>query len=232
MPTNRLPELWQWTEYYCPWSYIAAVRLDAVRSDFRDRVTLRIRPFPLEVVGGGPPNRDELEQEWWLAAIQEPRAAFGPFRGDDWPTTTLPAFEGVRCAQRQGGEFAYEFDLRVRSAFFAESRNIGRREVILAIARDSDLDFPRFERDFGDASLREEVLAEGRAGYDQFGVRGTPTLMLEDGTLLEIPMAEPHFEDGKVAAVKTPPCIGQGCNDAVRAIFERAARQSRAQAAD
>ena len=28
MNEPNLPELWQWAEYYCPWSYIAAVRLD------------------------------------------------------------------------------------------------------------------------------------------------------------------------------------------------------------
>ena len=76
MTQTNLPEIWEWAEYYCPWCYIGAVRLHAIMPEFQGRVKMRIRPFPLEVVGGGPPNRKELDQERWLAALQEPRAAF------------------------------------------------------------------------------------------------------------------------------------------------------------
>ena len=91
MAGSLIPELWQWTEYYCPWSYIAAVRLRAVMPEFAGKVELRTRAFPLEIVGGGPPNRHELEQEWWLAATQEPLAEFAPYRSTDWQQSTLEA---------------------------------------------------------------------------------------------------------------------------------------------
>jgi hypothetical protein len=29
--------------------------------------------------------------------LTEPRAVFASYRGDDWPTTTLPAFEAAGC---------------------------------------------------------------------------------------------------------------------------------------
>ena len=82
---------------------MAAVRLHAIMPEFQGRAKLRIRPFPLELIDGESAPRDILDQEWWLAAIQEPAAAFAPYRGDDWPTTTLPAFEAAWCAGRQGG---------------------------------------------------------------------------------------------------------------------------------
>jgi hypothetical protein len=44
-----------------------------------------MRPFPLEVMGGAAAPRAVLEREWWLAAIQEPRPAFEPWRGETWP---------------------------------------------------------------------------------------------------------------------------------------------------
>jgi predicted DsbA family dithiol-disulfide isomerase len=219
---SNLPEIWEWAEYYCPWCYVGAVRLSAVMPEFRGRVNYRIRPFPLEVVGGGPPNREELGQEWWLAAIQEPRAEFAPYRSDDWPTTTLPAFDAAYCAGRQGQDELYDIDLRIRRAFFAESRNIGRREVMLEIAQEAGLDMPRFERDFADPAVRDAVLAEAQLGHDQWRVRGTPTLMLADGTRLRHPMAYPKFEDDRVVAVKPLPCCGEGCLDATRALVEKA----------
>jgi hypothetical protein len=101
MTDQTIPELWQWAECSCPWSYIAAVRLYHVYPEYEHRVRLRVRPFPLEVMGGEAAPRAILEQEWWLAAIQEPRAAFEPWHGATWPTTTLPTFEAAWYAARQ-----------------------------------------------------------------------------------------------------------------------------------
>src|ERR1041385_4837911 len=143
MNDRPIPELSEWAEYYCPWCYIAAVRLHRVAKEYEGRVTFRTRSFSLELIRGEAAPRDILEQEWWLAAIQEPGAAFAPYRGDEWPTTTLPAFEAAWCAAQQGSATAAEYDLRVRRAFFAEGRNIGRPEVLFDLAREAGLDFPR-----------------------------------------------------------------------------------------
>ncbi len=224
MEQTRLPELWEWAEYYCPWCYIAAVRLHKVMPEYRGRVRLRVRLFPLEVVGSGPAPRDILEQEWWLAAIQEPDAEFAPYEGDDWPTTTLPAFEAAWCAFRQGEKAGHDYDLRVRRAFFAEGRNIGRREVLLEIAEEADLDVGHFERAFEGGEARQAVLEECRSGKKRYRVRGTPTVMLADGTRLRHPIAFPTMKERKVVGVRRLPCCGEGCLDATRDLFEQALR--------
>ena len=90
--------------------------------------------------------RDILEQEWRLAALQEPAAKFAPYEGDDWPATTLPAFEAAWCAARQGEAAFIDYDLRIRRAFFAEGRNIGRIEVLTEIAKEAGLDMAHFVR--------------------------------------------------------------------------------------
>jgi predicted DsbA family dithiol-disulfide isomerase len=215
-------ELWQWSEYYCPWSYLAAVRLRAIMPDLRGRVTLRQRAFPLELIDGSSAPRDILQQEWWLAAIQEPTAEFAPFLGDDWPTTTMPAFEAAWCAARQGEEAAANFDLRVRRAFFAQGRNIGRRDVLRDIADESGLDATQFERDFASGAARPAVIEEARLGREHYQVRGTPTLMLADGTRIRHLMAYPHMEDRTIVAVPPLPCYGAECLDATRALIEQA----------
>jgi hypothetical protein len=186
---------------------------------------VRPRAFPLEVVGSGPPQRDLLEQEWWLAAIQEPKAPFAPYEGDDWPTTTLPAFEAAWCAFRQGEEAGHDYDLRVRRAFFAEGRNIGRRGVLLEIAEEADLDLRRFERDLSSGEARESVLEEARLGKERYGVRGTPTVMLPDGTKLKHPIAYPKLKGSRVVGVGSLPCCGEGCLEATRGLLEEALRQ-------
>jgi predicted DsbA family dithiol-disulfide isomerase len=110
------------------------VRLRTALPEYRGRVWLRTRPFPLEIYGGEPPPRDILEQEWWLAALQEPTANFVPYRRDG---TTLPTFQAVLSAFQLDEAAGHDFDLCVRRAFFGESRNIGRREGLLAIAREA-----------------------------------------------------------------------------------------------
>jgi predicted DsbA family dithiol-disulfide isomerase len=198
-----------------------AVRLNAVLPEYAGRVRLRTRPFPLEV-GGEPAPRDILEQEWWLAALQEPAAEFAPFRGDDWPATTLPAFQAAWAAARQGEATGHAYDLRIRRAFFAQSRNIGRPEVLLELAQEAGLDLDRFTRDMRSDAAKAAVLAERQSGRERYGVRGTPTLMLADGTTLPAPLAEPRLRNRRIVAIGPLPCYGDACRDAVRALFDRA----------
>jgi predicted DsbA family dithiol-disulfide isomerase len=223
MNEPNLPELWQWAEYYCPWSYIAAVRLDHVYPEYAGRVRLRMRPFPLEAMGGEAAPRAVLEQEWWLAALQEPRAAFEPWHGDSWPTTTLPAFEAAWCAARQDDALSRDFDLRVRRAFFAESRDIGQPEILCEIAREAGLDVDRLRWDLKHGAYRSAILEGARLGQEHYRVRGTPTLMLGDGTKLHHPIAYPRMRGAHVVGVMPLPCHGDGCIEATRAFFERAA---------
>jgi predicted DsbA family dithiol-disulfide isomerase len=201
---------------------VAAVRLQTVMPEFQGRATLRIRPFPLELIDGESAPRDILEQEWWLAAIQEPAAAFAPYRGDDWPTTTLPAFEAAWCAARQGVQALADYDLRVRQAFFAEGRDIGRWDVLREIAEEAGLDRQRFDQDVAGGEARAAVVEEARIGRERYRVRGTPTLMLADGTKLRHPIAYPRMEERQVVGVAALPCSGEGCLEATRAMIEQA----------
>jgi predicted DsbA family dithiol-disulfide isomerase len=205
---------------------VAAVRLHAIMPELRERATLRIRPFPLELIDGESAPRDILDQEWWLAAIQEPAADFAPYSGDDWPTTTLPAFEAAWCAARQGEEAYATYDLRVRRAFFAEGRNIGRWAVLREIAEETGLDRDRFDRDVASGEARPAVVEDARLGRERYRVRGTPTLMLADGTKLRLPIAYPRMEERKVVGVAALPCCGDGCLEATRGVIAQALRAS------
>lgn len=186
----------------------------------------RTRAFPLELLRGESAPRDILEQEWWLAAIQEPDAAFAPYQGDDWPTTTLPAFDAVQCAAEQGSSAQLDYDLRVRRAFFAEGRNIGRPDVLFDVAREAGLDVTRFRAAWESGAARGAVLAEAEEGRTRYGVRGTPTLMLPDGSRLKLPIAFPHLKNRRIVAIDPAPCVGVACDDAIRALFERALTSS------
>jgi len=198
------------------------VRLHRIEPEFKGRVLVRRRAFPLELLRGEGPPRGLLEQEWWLAALQEPEAEFMPYPPDDWPTTTLPAFEAAWAAAQQGEEAGSDFDLRIRRAFFGQGRNIGRREVLTTLAREANLDMARFERDFADPEAERAVRQEATIGREQFQVHGTPTVMLGDGTRLHWPIAYPKIRHLKVVGVSPLPCWGAGCDEPTRDLFRRA----------
>jgi len=168
-------------------------------------VTVRTRFFPLELLRPGGPSRQLLEQEWWLAAIQEPTA-----------------FDAARAARNQGHAIGTDYDLRVRRAFFGEGRNIGRLEVLLDIAREAALDMRRFEHDVASPAARSAVMEESRIGREQFHVRGTPTLTLADGTHLKLPIAFPRIRAHRIVGIAPLECVGEACSDTLRALFERA----------
>lgn len=197
------------------------MRLQKIAPEYEGRVRLVERAFPLEVYGGGPPDRKELELEIWLAALQESKAVFKPF-SDDFPTTTLPAFDAAWCAFQQSESIGRDFDLRIRRAFFAEGRNIGKREVMLDLAREAKLDLDDFTRRFNSDEPRAAILAEGKLGKEKFGVRGTPTIMLSDATKLRHPLAYANIQHDKIVSVGRLPCSGEGCYQATRELFEKA----------
>lgn len=198
------------------------MRLNAILPEYNDRVRLVHMAYPLELINGHGPPREVLEQEWWLAAIQEPRATFKPFSGNQFPTTTLPAFDAVKAAERQGGEVGQRYDLRVRQAFFRDSLDIGNAGVLRDLAGEVGLDLTRFDRDLASGDLRPQVVEEQRAGREEFGVRGTPTLVLPDKTRARLPIGYPRWQDRRVVGVTPLPCSGDGCLDKMREIVEGA----------
>lgn len=176
--------------------------------------------FPLELHGDAAP-RDILEQEWWLAALQEPSADFGPLP-DDWPTTTLPAFDAVWCASQKGEAVGRDYDLRVRRAFFAEGRNIGNQTVLLEIAEEAGLDLPEFKQLRDSGRAREAILAEAHEGRERYRVRGTPTVMLPNGDRQRVSLAFPTLRERKVVSIRPLPCYGEDCRETTRSLFEAA----------
>ena len=197
-----------------------------MEGEYEGRVRVRTRAFPLQLVGAPVAPRALLAEEWWLAAVQEPTAEFSAFTGDDWPSDTLPAFIAVHAVADQDERLAHSLDFRVRRAFFAESRNIGKSDVLLDLVRDVGGDVDHVTRALADDAVREAVEQEARLGRERYGVRGTPTLMLEDGTRLDMPMATPRIARGRIVAVHEQTCLGDACRAATRALFERALQHS------
>jgi hypothetical protein len=83
------------------------------------------------------------------------------------------------------------------------------------------LDRHAFVRAFDSGVARVKVLEERRVRQEQYRVRGTPTLMLADGTGVRPPIASPVMRERRVVVVGKFLCCGEGCLDATRALVEQ-----------
>lgn len=96
----------------------------------------------------------------------------------DPPQSSYPASVAVKAAELQGTAAGEAYLRRLREAVMLERRNIGRREVLLALAGElADLDSVRFRRDLdGEEALnafREDIKDARFRGIARF-----PTLLL------------------------------------------------------
>lgn len=169
----------------CPWAHLAVHRLHAVRHrlGLEGRVAIVHRAFPLELVNGRGTPRRVLDAELPVAGGLDPAAGWQIWQGADWewPVTTLPALEAVQAAALQSFGAAEQLDARLRRAFFAESRCISLRTVILDLAADCPaVDVHALAASLDDGRARRTVLDDletARSG----GVVGSPHLFLADG---------------------------------------------------
>jgi hypothetical protein len=149
-----------------------------------DRAGLRFvwASLPIEVVNRRGTPKDILDQEVELIQSIEPGLEIRRWakRDWEWPVTILPAFEAVKCAEAQGDEQAWEYQWRVRQAFFRDSACISLRHVLLDLAEELGLDI---SQDFDSGRFRQKVMAECDEGWHQLKVRGSPTLVLPDGSV-------------------------------------------------
>lgn len=187
-----------WSDIACPWSHVAVARLHRLRSELglEGRVDFDHRAFPLELVNARPTPKTILDAEIPVAGRLEPAAGWQMWQRPEWTyaVTTLPALEAVQAAKEKSLAASADLDRALRVAFFAQSRCISLRSVILDVAAECPT---------VDADALADALDAGRARravMDQFevattdAVQGSPHLFLSDGTNAHNPGVDMHWE--------------------------------------
>src|SRR5690242_1962281 len=87
----------------CPYAYLAAYRMRQLRDEYRGRVVVAHKSLALEYVNREPTPKPVLDAEAPLVLLAEPEIPYRPWSRPDseWPVTLRPAFEAVKCAERQ-----------------------------------------------------------------------------------------------------------------------------------
>ncbi len=219
----------------CPYAYVSAYRLHKLREEYRRTIVIEHKSLALEYVNREPTPKPALERELPLLVQEEPDIPYQPWQRIEsaWPVTMWPAFEAVKCAERQSLALADDLDWTIRVAFFAESRCISLRHVLLELAQQVGLDAHRFADDFDHGVAKYQVLQEAQEGWERLHVEGSPTFVLPSGKqisnvgLPEITV-DTHHPD-RVMAVTPASCQGQACLEIFRQMFADAQQAESAQ---
>lgn len=223
-----------YADLHCPYAYLTVYRLRQLREAYRNKVTISYRSLALEYVNRRPTPKPILDTETPILMLEEPEIPYQPWHAplSEWPVTMWPAFEAIKCAERQDPELAAELDWAIRTAFFAESRCISMRHVLFDLAEQSGLDMERFAEDFDGGVAKGKVLEEAQAGWEHLKVEGSPTLVLPSGeqvNSLGLPrLILDEERHARLVAVEPAPCRGYACRELLREIFERAIAEAAA----
>ena len=175
-----------WSDLGCPWSHAVVWRLwDARRRlGLEDRVRFDHHAFPLELFNSEPTPKLRTDAEWSVASTLAPRAGWQPWSAPEheWPVTMLPPMEAVQAAKLQSLPASEELDRALRRAFWAESRCVSLRHVILEVAGDCEaVDVAELSTVLDSGQARQALLADwATARGDE--VRGSAHLFAPDGT--------------------------------------------------
>lgn len=225
------PRVALYADLACPYAYVAAYRLRTLRDEYRGRLVIEHKSLPLEYVNRQPTPKPVLDSECPLLMLAEPELPWEPWHAplSEWPVTLWPAFEAVKCAERQDLELADDLDWAIRTAFFAESRCVSMRHVLLELAERVGLAMDRFTRDFDSGQAKALVMAEARGGWERLKVPGSPTLVLPSGRqigdaaalgLPEVQVDEQGY--GRVTGLRPAPCAGEVCLALYRHLLDEA----------
>ncbi len=170
-------------DYGCPYVYAASLWVRDVMTALGDDIEFVWRSFPLEQVNSaeGP--------EWKLWE-----------QSDDYVSRGLYAFRGAEAAKRQGREKFLSFHYALLDAKHVDGKNIGRKTVVLDVARAAGLDMDAFGAAIDDRSLLANIGVDYATARERYDVFGTPTFVFPGGQAAYMKM-RPNAPASDAAAV-------------------------------
>ncbi|KAA2258718.1 hypothetical protein F0L68_23050 [Solihabitans fulvus] len=174
------------SDIWCSFAHVTVYRLHETRRrlGLEDKVAFDHRAFPLELLNNKPSPRTGTDSEVGRMGSLEPGAGWQLWQDKDWlfPSTTLPALEAIQAAKAQSFAASEQLDLALRKAFWAESRCIANRRVILDVAESTGVvDVPALTEALDDGRARRQLSDQAAiSATDQ--INCSPHLFLPDGT--------------------------------------------------
>lgn len=175
-----------YSDLNCSFAHLAMHRLHEARRrlGLAEWIWFDHRAFPLELFNRSVNERQGVDSEISVVGALAPAAGWRLWQSPDWtyPVTTLPPLEAVQAAKAQGWLASEELARALRRAFWADSRCISMRHVILEVAAETRVvDVNELAAALDSGSARSAVMAQFEAAREG-RVRCSPHVFLHDGT--------------------------------------------------
>jgi predicted DsbA family dithiol-disulfide isomerase len=169
-----------YTDPACPWSWAAEPALRRLMWEFEGELEFvwvmggLARRYGREYrddegrIGHGPDCHADLISHWLVVAADGLMPTDPRIWTESPLTSTYPACQAVKAASEQGWEAGYRYLRRIREGIMFERRKLDHPEALLAAARGTGLNRPRFEIDLFSEAITEAFAAD----LDE--VRGPP----------------------------------------------------------
>ena len=160
----------------CPFTHVGLHTLIDRRTERGlSEPRLRIRAWPLELINGKPLDPNHIDAEITALRDSVRPDLFAGFSVDTFPMTSMAAFALTAAADRSGDPALSEaVGMALRDALFEQGLDIGRPDVVEAIARRFSLE----------PLNPDDTAAAVRADWDEGssrGVVGSPHFFTDDG---------------------------------------------------
>ncbi len=182
------PLLWYFADPMCSWCWGFTPVIEAVREACRPRLKIAL------VLGGlrsdtapqTPAQRDEILHHWRAVHARSGQ----PFRfegamPEGFVYDTEPPSRAVLAAGSLDAEQTFPMYKAIQSAFYAEGRDVTQTGILVDLATGLRLGRDAFLQAFESEAMRSKTQSHFQQAR-QVGVRGFPTLILQQGDKLHL----------------------------------------------
>jgi predicted DsbA family dithiol-disulfide isomerase len=160
-------------ELTCPFTHLSLRRVVARRTDLgRATPTLRVRPWPLEVVNGKPLDPHHVAKEVRALRAQISPDLFAGFDPSRFPVTSMPGLRLAEAAYAVDDATGEAVSLALRASLFEDGEDIADAAVVARVAQAHGLEVPAEELDEQVCAAYEEGKRRGVQGSPHFVVAG------------------------------------------------------------
>ncbi len=183
------PVLWYFADPMCSWCWGFSPVIEALREEYRPRLKIALvlgGLHPGETAPMTPAGREEILHHWHQVHERTGQA----FRFDGampagFVYDTEPPSRAVVTAGSLAPDSIFAMFKAIQTAFYAEGRDVTQRDILADLASELGLERAAFLPGFDSEEAHARIRAHFRQAR-QVGVRGFPTLILQQGENLHL----------------------------------------------